>query len=187
MNLTVPGMNLLQGPRLRLRLVESDDAPYIYGLRTDSRYNQYLSSVIGTVDDQRDWIERYKIREAEGREYYYLIERRDSEIPCGVVRLYDIAGESFTWGSWILDHNKPAKAALESAVLSFGAGFHNLACLRGVLDVRRENTHAQSFYRRFGMAEISSDDLNIYFEYQRDTFESRFAVYMSAIQQELAQ
>lgn len=182
-----PGMNRLEGPRLRLRLVEPDDASYIHGLRMDPRYNQHLSPVTGTADDQRAWIERYKAREAEGREYYYLIERRDNGVTCGVVRLYDIAGDSFTWGSWILDHNKPAKAALESAVLSFSAGFEQLACLRGILDVRRENAHAQSFYRRFGMTETGSDEMNIYFEYQRDAFEAQRARFMSVIHQEQAQ
>ena len=112
----------IEGPNLRLRLIEQSDAAYVHGLRTDARYNTHLSEVTGTAEDQRQWIERYKSREAKLEELYYVIERKDG-VRCGVVRLYDIQADCFTWGSWILDENKPRKAALESAVLSFGLGF----------------------------------------------------------------
>ena len=157
-------LSRIDGINLSLRLVQPDDAAYIHGLRLDPRYNRYLSAVTGTVADQRKWIEGYKARESTGAEYYYLIERKDG-IPCGVVRLYDITRDSFTWGSWILDHNKPRKAALESAVLSFGVGFGQLGLKVAHVDVRIANTHAEAFYRRFGMAEIHRTEQDIFFEF----------------------
>ena len=115
--------------RLCLRLVEPEDADFIHGLRMDPAYNAHLSAVDGTAADQRAWISRYKEREAAGRELYYVIERRDGT-PCGLVRLYGIGTDGFTWGSWILNRDKPAGAALESAVLSFGVGFEKLGLHR---------------------------------------------------------
>lgn len=159
----------ISGGRIRLRLVTPNDAVYIHGLRVNPAYNTFLSPVTGSVADQRRWIEAYKEREQAGLEYYYAIERLDGVL-CGVVRLYDIDDDSFTWGSWILDHNKPAKAALESALLSFGVGFENLGLGKARFDVRRQNTHAIAFYRRFGATEIGTDDENIYFEYTRNRF-----------------
>lgn len=161
----------VEGPNLVLRLIRPDDARFVHGLRTDTAYNRYLSEVRGTSEDQRRWIEAYKTREAEGRELYYVIERRDG-VPCGVVRLYDIAQESFTWGSWILGHNKPRKAALESAVLSFGIGFDALGLERANVDVRVGNDRALAFYRRFGMIEINRTEQDIYFVYQRARYEA---------------
>jgi RimJ/RimL family protein N-acetyltransferase len=160
----------IDGVRLRLRLIETEDAGYIHGLRTDARYNSHLSAVTGTPADQRGWIEQYKHREAEGREYYYVIERRSDAQRCGTVRLYNIQHDRFTWGSWILDENKPAKAALESAVLSFGAGFDDQNVCKALIDVRHLNTHATAFYRRFGATETGRDADNIYFELTRDKF-----------------
>ena len=160
----------IQGVRLALRLIMPEDADYIHHLRTDGRYNTHLSPVIGSVDDQRTWIEQYKRREAAGQEYYYVIERRDDAQVCGTVRLYDVQDNRFTWGSWILDEHKPAKAALESAVLSFGAGFDYLAAGKALIDVRSLNTHATSFYRRFKAIETQRDDENIYFELTREQF-----------------
>ncbi|RMH44058.1 MAG: N-acetyltransferase, partial [Alphaproteobacteria bacterium] len=89
----------VEGFRLALRLVRPADAAFIHGLRTDPDIARHLSPVTGTVEDQRRWIEEYKTREAAGTEAYYIIERRDTGRPCGTVRLYDIDGTTFTWGS----------------------------------------------------------------------------------------
>jgi RimJ/RimL family protein N-acetyltransferase len=159
----------IQGYSLCLRLVTIEDAAYIHGLRIDPAYNTHLSAVTGTVEGQRKWIEDYKSREAAEREYYYVIERSDN-IRCGVVRLYNLEADSFTWGSWILDHNKPAKAALESAFLVYKTAFQVLMLNRAVFEVRRENAHTIAFPRRFGATETGADSENLYFEYGRDRF-----------------
>ena len=134
----------------------------------------------GTVEDQRQWIEQYKTREAAGREFYYLIERKDRK-RCGLVRLYDIEATHFTWGSWILDENKPHKAAPESAVLSFGVGFDLMQRDLAKVDVRVENTHAEAFYRRLGMTETCRTDQDIYFVYPRVQFLEDRSLYLKLL------
>lgn len=176
----------VEGPNIALRVVQADDATYIYGLRTDSIYNQYLSEVKGTVENQRLWIEKYKVREAALQEIYYVIERQDG-IRCGLVRLYSICNDSFTWGSWVLDHNKPRLAALESAVLSFGVGFDCLGLPTAQVDVRIANEHAVKFYRRLGMSEIRRDARDIYFAYTRAQFEADRAGYMAILEKKCAE
>jgi RimJ/RimL family protein N-acetyltransferase len=168
------------GSRLRLRLITPEDAPYVHGLRIDPLYNQHLSPVMGTAEDQRQWIERYKAQEALCQQLYYVIERHDGT-RCGLVRLYDIDGEQFTWGSWILDANKPPKAALESAVLSFGIGFDHLDLKVAKVDVRVENNHAQAFYRRLGMIETHRTAQDIFFDYPRKLFEETRATYLQIL------
>lgn len=175
-------MELIEGPRLRLRLVQPADAAYIHGLRTDPRYNQHLSAVTGTVEGQRAWIERYKEREAQGSEFYFLIERRDNGTPCGVVRLYDIKDDCFTWGSWILDENKPFMAALESAVLLYQLAFEALCLARSTFEVRLENEHTIKFHRRFGAIETYRDDMNIYFEINKVDFLKMKTRHMNTLQ-----
>lgn len=176
-------MQAIEGYQLRLRLVGPADAAYIHGLRTDHRYNAHLSPVTGNVADQRAWIEHYKERETAGTEYYYIIERRDNGTPCGVVRLYDIEPDRFTWGSWILDENKPVKAALESAMLSFKLGFEGLGATLASIDVRKDNAHAIAFYRRFGMTETGEDAENYYFEYRGSSLGRDERQYRTVLQQ----
>ena len=165
---------------LNFRFVTQSDADYILSLRKDARYNVHLSPVTGTVGDQRRWIADYKAREAAGREFYYVIARSDGT-RCGLVRLYDIGPERFTWGSWILDHNKPPKAALESAVRIYDIGFRALGCAKSVFDVRRDNARTLAFHRRFGAQEVGEDDVNIYFEYPRDRFDADRAGLLAAL------
>jgi len=153
-----PGMEKIEGKRVSLRLVTVSDAAYIHALRNDPRYNTHLSTVTGDVQDQRAWIESYKKREAAGSEYYYIIERCSDQLPCGVVRLYDILEGRFTWGSWILDENKPSKAALESTYLVYLLAFDMLGLARAEFDVRRDNENTLAFHRRFGATETLSND-----------------------------
>lgn len=166
-----PDLAKVAGPNLCLRLIQPDDAAYVHRLRADPVYNQHLSEVRGGIEDQRRWIECYKKREAEGQEFYYIIVRKDEKV-CGAVRLYDLDADSFTWGSWILDANKPPKAALESAVLSFGVGFDALGRSVAKVDVRVGNVHAQAFYKRLGMIETHRTPSDIFFNYPRSRYEA---------------
>ena len=171
----------VEGPNLILRLIKPDDAAYVHGLRSNPAYNTHLSTVTGTVDDQRTWSEDYKSREAQGQEFYYVIERKDG-MRCGLVRLYDFDVESFTWGSWILDESKPRKAALESAVLIYQIGFlgHNLDS--AIFEVLNENSHTLAFHRRFGALETGHDELNTYFKYARARFEKDKMAHFSILE-----
>lgn len=181
--MNVSSIACVEGPNLTFRLIQPDDAAYVYGLRTNPLYNSHLSRVTGTVDDQRQWIEDYKARETAGEELYYVIERMDGT-RCGLVRLYDIDVDSFTWGSWILDENKPRKAALESAVLIYQIGFVGLCLDRAIFEVLNENSHTQAFHRRFGALETSNDELNTYFEYTRARFDRDIMTHLSLLQRQ---
>lgn len=181
--MTPAALGRIEGQILVLRLITPEDADYVHALRTDPAYNRHLSQVRGTVEDQRRWIEAYKTREAEGRELYYVIERKDGT-RCGVVRLYDIGLDSFTWGSWILDANKPKKAALESAYIIYLIAFDILGLARAVFDVRQENVRTLEFHRRFGATETDRTEADIYFTYPRERFEVDRLKYLAILEDE---
>lgn len=162
--------NAIEGHHIRFRLVRPEDAAYIQGLRTSPEHGRHLSAPAPSVEAQRAWIEAYKAREAAGQEYYFIIERRDDVAPCGVLRLYDITEGRFTWGSWILDANKPEKAALDAALLVYRIAFSILGCKEAVFDVRAENTRTLGFHRRFGAVETGTDGINVYFKLRSDDF-----------------
>ena len=175
-----PDMSRVEGPGLALRLIEPADAAYVHGLRVDPAYNRHLSQVRGTVQDQRHWIESYKSREAAGLEFYYIIERKDG-VPCGVVRLYDITADSFTWGSWILDANKPPKAALESAVVIYRIAFDVLNLNSAHFDVRRDNENTLAFHKRFGATETHQTETDTFFSYPRTRHQADHEGHMAVL------
>lgn len=174
-NEALPEMHAIEGHLLTMRLITPDDAAYVHALRTDPRYNEHLSATTGAVQQQRDWIDSYKAREAAGTEYYYIIERKSDGLRCGVVRLYEIEDGRFTWGSWILDENKPFKAALESALLVYEVAFGRLNLQNAVFDVRKDNVRVISFHKRFGARETHSDEQDVFFDYSRSAFEDNRA------------
>jgi hypothetical protein len=175
----------VEGPNLVLRLIRPEDAEYVHGLRTDAAYNAHLSEVRGTAHDQRRWIEAYKEREADRQELYYVIERKDG-IRCGVVRLYNFVQDSFNWGSWILDHNKTPKAALESVVLSFGVGFDGLGLSKALVGVRLSNERALAIYESLEMTELRRDGNDIFLTYPRSRFQANRAGYLLILGSEQA-
>jgi RimJ/RimL family protein N-acetyltransferase len=178
-------LSRINGYSLNLRLIRPEDAAYIHQLRNEPTRNRYLSEVRGTIDDQRRWIDAYIARETAGSELYYMIERSNGE-RCGTVRLYDIQSNSFTWGSWVLDHNKPRMAALESAILSFRAGFLGLGLEHARVEVLSRNSHAQAFYRRLGMKETHRTELETVFGYTRERFNQDYASHMTLCEKEVS-
>jgi RimJ/RimL family protein N-acetyltransferase len=146
-----------------MRLVEEKDADFILSLRLDDRYNRFLSKVSPNIEAQRAWIAQYKNDEKEGKQYYFIIERLDGT-PCGTVRVYDIRGDSFCWGSWILNNNKTRYAALESAFLVYDFGFRQLGFKKSHFDVMKGNDRVIDFHIRMGAVKIGEDEINEYFE-----------------------
>ncbi|WP_339751043.1 GNAT family N-acetyltransferase [uncultured Marinobacter sp.] len=160
----------LESKTICLRLVEQSDAPFILSLRLDERYNQFLSKVSADVDSQKSWIKKYKEEESEGNQFYFIIERKDG-VPCGTVRVYDLREDSFCWGSWILNENKPRLAAVESALLVYEFGFRVLGFERSHFDVMKGNEKVIRFHKQMGAVETGEDEDNYYFEIEKEAVE----------------
>jgi RimJ/RimL family protein N-acetyltransferase len=111
-------MNGLKSKTVHLRYAETEDAEFIYSLRVNDTLNQHISKVSGTVETQANWLTEYKKREKDGKEYYFIIIRNDTNEKIGTVRVYGITDDNrFCWGSWILNENKTKSAAIESACI----------------------------------------------------------------------
>lgn len=157
---------------IRLRLIDVSDAEFILSLRLDSRYNQFLSTVSSDVNGQRRWINQYKIDEAEGLQFYFIIERHDG-VPCGTIRVYDLKNDSFCWGSWILNEDKTRYAAIESAFLIYRFGFEYLGFKKSHFSVMKGNDKVVSFHKKMGAIQTVEDSENYYFEINIETVESK--------------
>lgn len=162
----------LQSKTVRMRLVEEQDAEFILSLRLDTELNRYLSSVQPSVQDQVEWIKKYKADEQNGLQYYFIIERLDG-VRCGTVRVYDILEDSFCWGSWILNKEKTRFAALESAFLVYQFGFDNLGFENSHFEVVKGNDRVVSFHKKMGAVQVNEDDTNYYFEISRRVVEAK--------------
>ncbi len=160
----------IEGKNINLELVQLEDAEFIYKLRTDENKSRFLSKISGTVKDQEEWIKKYKEREKQGIEYYFIIKSKNGE-KLGTVRLYDFKGDSFCWGSWIIKENAPKFAAIESALQVYEFAFYKLGFKRSHFDVRKQNIKVVNFHKKFGAKIVREDDLNYYFEFSKEDYE----------------
>jgi len=158
----------LQSRTIRLRLIEPSDAEFVLSLRLDKRYNQFLSTVAADIQAQQKWIEKYKSDEANGIQFYFIIERIDG-MPCGTIRVYDLKADSFCWGSWILNESKTRFAALESAFLIYEFGFGSLGFSKSHFDVMKGNERVIRFHQKMGAKLTGEDSDNYYFEITQES------------------
>ena len=163
---------ILKGKSIYLRLVNESDAEFICMLRNNDKLNQYISSSASDVFAQKQWINEYKIREAGGKEYYFIICRKLDQLPIGTVRMYDFKDDikSFCWGSWILSSDKTKYAAIESALLIYQFGFEQLDFNQSHFDVMKGNDNVHSFHQRLGAKQISEDEVNIYYIFSKKDY-----------------
>lgn len=161
-------MSTPQAPRIRkaLKIVGKTlifrdasvaDAAFILSLRSDTIKNRFLSAVSGELADQVAWLERYSFGDDQA---YFIIEYQGE--PIGTVRLYDQQGESFCWGSWVLQSTRPNHAAVESALIVYAYAVDHLGFQAAHFDVRKGNERVWQFHERFGAkrtAEIELDYL----------------------------
>jgi len=161
---------------IRFRLVEEEDAPFILALRIDPEKSRFISPVENDLEAQRKWIRDYREREKRGEEFYFIIEGLDAE-KLGTIRLYDFRDDSFCWGSWILKHDAPAYAAVESALMIYHIAIRDLGFRQSHTDVRRNNTSVQNFLLQFGAEITGEDDLNTYFRMTAETYEKTRVTY----------
>jgi RimJ/RimL family protein N-acetyltransferase len=159
--------------RSHFRLVEASDAAFIYRLRQDPGLNPYLSPPPPSIEAQAEWIKGYKLREADGREFYFVIvcDGQDK----GVVRLYDFremdGRRSFCWGSWIIPPPKVEGLAVYSAILVYEVGFEALGCEQSHFEVDNRNVGVIGFHQRAGATFVSADEIEHHFIYTPQAFE----------------
>lgn len=161
---------LLIGKNINLRTVEIEDAEFIYEMRQNQERTKYLSKVIGTVVSQKEWIENYKKREKEEKEFYFVIESKDKE-KLGLVRMYDFKEDSFCWGSWLIKEDAPKTTAIESALQIYEFGFYKLGFKKSHFDVRIGNDKVVAFHQRFGAKIVDEDSLDYFFNFEKNDYE----------------
>jgi len=159
----------ISGKNINLRTVVVEDAEFIFTLRNNVQKAQYLSQVNGTVEDQRRWIEKYKEREINNEEYYFVIESKNQE-SLGLVRMYDFQKQSFSWGSWLIKDCAPKTTAIESALQVYETAFHKLQFTQSHFEVQKGNLKVIAFHKRFGAEIVDENDEEYFFIMKQEVY-----------------
>ena len=155
---------------LNVREINEGDAEYIYGLRTDERYSRYLSNVSEGVDAQTRYIKQYLTdSKVERTSCYFILENKQTGLRCGTVRVYNFDGDTFEWGSWILDENRSRYAAMDTVILVYEYGFNVLGFAKSEFEVNKNNVKVISYHQKSGAELIGEDETNFYFRVKKET------------------
>jgi hypothetical protein len=160
---------MLNNMSIEIRLVETEDAPFIVELRNDPRLGRYLSKTSSSITEQEKWIIDYKEREALKEEFYFLIS--ENGIKRGLYRLYNINKYSFTIGSWLFAKceilNLPI--FIDIIISDFGFDVLNIPIL--LFDVRKENKKVIHYHLLKRPLIYYEDNLNLYCLLKREKWE----------------
>lgn len=162
---------------LHVRLVREDDAAYIVRLRTDPKLGRYIHHTDPDVGKQIAWLKEYKKREQQGLDYYFVFESPKG-CPCGLLRIYDIADDYFTIGSWVFDMNAPKGAAILADIITKEIGFELFPEKKVHWDNMKENLNVLRHTRTYHPTLIRETETQMFFEGTHVDFEKYKQMYL---------
>jgi RimJ/RimL family protein N-acetyltransferase len=163
---------LVIGKRLRFRNADVSDAAFILSLRLNPAKNAHLSTVSPDLSGQERWLQAYA---SDTSQAYFIIETLDG-MPVGTVRLYGAQGDSFSWGSWILNDDAPQSSAVESTLMVYAYGLA-LGFCASHFEVRKGNEKVWAYHERCGAVRTHEDDLHYYYSINKPQIEPLFERY----------
>lgn len=161
---------------LKVSLVNEKDASFILHLRTNNKLSRHLHPTQDDLECQIQWIREYKIREKEGREYYFIFSKDDK--PIGVNRVYNIFEYFGVGGSWLCDPNNDPMDSLITTILGDEVCFDIIGLAYIVFDVRKANTHVWKFHESRGAIKIGESDIDYYYYLSKTNYKSKINKYL---------
>lgn len=154
---------------ITLRTVTEQDAQFILDLRTDPDLNEFISSTSNDINQQIDWIRKYKEREINNQELYFITLDNNGN-KCGTTRLYNFRNNKFELGSWIFLKEAPFGVSIKADILSKEIAFEELKFDTCTFEVRKKNLSVIKYHKMYQPAIIGECEKNWYFELSKENF-----------------
>jgi len=171
-----------------LRLVEIEDAEFILNLRTDPKLNKYISPTSPVLEEQTRWLHKYKMREKEGLEYYFVVLDLEGK-RYGTIRLYNRGNNCYEIGSWLFAHNSPLGMAVKAHIIGYELGFELFNADYCKFEIRKENTAVLRYIEFYKPQIIDTDELNYYFHLTKENFylnKNKIAAFSSGVKEKIS-
>lgn len=138
----------IEGNLFALRPVRRDDAGLIVRLRGDPERARFLHPIVGTLEAQEEFLDRYFERAGD---FYFIIDNRRSGQSEGLIAIYNLDAErgSAEIGRWVLSPR--SLAAVESIWLLYRIAFDLLGLSEVYCRTVVENRRAVSFHDSCGL------------------------------------
>lgn len=135
---------VIGGRYVELRSATVEDAEFTLAVRQDPEFNKYLPRVNSTLEQQKAWISRQRVKKGD---YFFVVwDKAGNRI--GTISIYDIEGDHAEAGRLTMRGN--AFQSIEAQLLSFHFGFNDLGLKNIVSYLYAENARALRFTQQFG-------------------------------------
>lgn len=151
----------LQRYGITVRLATEADAEYIMSLRTNKELTKFIHKTEDNIQKHLDWFKKYKIRESEGRDYYFLYLKNGK--PVGVNRVYNVFEYYGTPGSWLCSPDNDIEVSMATNFILNDIIFEFLCLDFTVFDVRKGNKHVWKLHKQCGAKQIGESEIDYYF------------------------
>jgi hypothetical protein len=155
---------------LYVRFVEENDADFILSLRTNPNLNKYIHETKPDVELQRTWIQRYKERQKNEEDFYFMFEKPQGA-KLGVCRIYDINEESFTIGSWIFSQQAPVGSSILADIITREIAYERFPLKKHLFDVKRTNITVNRYNETYKSELLYQDERTNYYTCSKENFE----------------
>lgn len=134
---------------LDVRLVEVFDAEFIVKLRCDKDRTQFMKMIDNNIQNQREWIKKYKEREFEGTDYYFIYSLNGADIGVNRISYIDYTSKTCKSSSWI---KIPSERSISMQMFFIHKYilFEILEMKSFISDIHMNNTKSLSYYKDFG-------------------------------------
>lgn len=153
---------------LHARFVVEADADFILSLRINPKLSRFLHSVNDDIEEQKAWIRKYKIREHEGSDYYFIYDANGEKV--GVNRIYNMTGESCTGGSWICSPSVDSVKSIATILISRDVMFEVLGFKEELFEVQKGNNQVLKFHYMMGAELIEENDVEFHLRLKRENY-----------------
>ncbi len=155
------------------RLVEEEDAEFIISLRTDKKLSKYINPTSNKIEDQIDWIRKYKERETQGKDFYFICSNTETKKKLGLNRIYNIEKDTFEIGSWLYRYDIASIKPVLGDLVIRSLAFEELGLKKCKIEVRKQNKPVLNYSKSFNPIPTGESSLNYYFELDYLNFKER--------------
>lgn len=156
---------------LKVRLATEKDTDFILSLRTDAGLSRFIHKTDKDVQQHLEWFKKYKQREAEAKDYYFIYFKDDE--PVGVNRIYNVYEYYGTIGSWLCSPKNEVEVSMATHLFLHDIIFEVLGLDLTLFDVRKGNKHVWKLHKMTGAQQVGESDIDYYFVTSKEEFMKR--------------
>ncbi|MDR2229241.1 GNAT family N-acetyltransferase [Elizabethkingia ursingii] len=163
-------MEIIEKYGIKLMPVEIEDARLIIDMRTDDRKSRYISHTNSDIEEQIKWINSYKKRELERKEYYFIaVDDQDNKF--STYRIYNIEEDTAEIGSWVTKPGyKYPQNSIKVDLIMKEFVFEVLGFNQLKFEVRRKNTSVLKYHKIFNPLVVRETEEDVFFSLEKENY-----------------